>query len=136
MNELDAESCILFELGKHNYSEGDYAKALVNYRALLSTNAKNNEVLFELGKTYYKLGAYALSLDYLKQCLAELPENGYARLLMAKCYISYNRYDLVIKELKEACRLLDSGEAYFELGLAYEAQGDYCGAIEIGRAHV
>ncbi|MCX5778780.1 MAG: tetratricopeptide repeat protein [Elusimicrobia bacterium] len=130
MNELDAESCILFELGKHNYSEGDYAKALVNYRALLSTNAKNNEVLFELGKTYYKLGAYALSLDYLKQCLAELPENGYARLLMAKCYISYNRYDLVIKELKEACRLLDSGEAYFELGLAYEAQGDYCGAIE------
>lgn len=119
-----------YSTGKKYFLQGNYKAALESFLKELEQDSQNVDAVFELGKTYYFIGEYLKAVDYLKQSLTMCPNNAHANLMLAKCYIMFNNYNLALLELKKACALSATGEIYQELGLVYEALGDYHNSVE------
>jgi MoaA/NifB/PqqE/SkfB family radical SAM enzyme/Tfp pilus assembly protein PilF len=108
----------------------DYSLALQELEKTHSIHPQDADVLFEVGRTYYAIGNYGKAIEHLKQVLEAHSDNRNANLLLAKCYIALNDYHLALEELKKSCRINPTGEAYCELGAAYEALGYYRSSVE------
>ncbi len=91
--------------------------------------------LFQAGKLYAEQGKADAAIRLLQQIAPDSPSYGEACSILGRVFQEKGMHSLSVKKFEEAAgsQTISRGsvEAFYELGLAHERQGDLTGAIEV-----
>ncbi len=91
------------EMGNREYEQGDYDKALANYKEYVTRKPDGVDVRYSLAETYMKLGQPQLAREQFYQCLAVHPDNqDYANGLSEALFACNEREELITFLTREA----------------------------------
>lgn len=71
-----AQNEALFDKATDLYNDGEYSKAIDNYKEILDNGQHSASLYFNLGNCYYKLNAIGPSIYYYEKALVLDPDNG------------------------------------------------------------
>jgi tetratricopeptide (TPR) repeat protein len=130
-DEEDVQKEIIEHLEKGNeYAEqGEYDKAMTEYKDVLRLDENNALAHNNLGVIYKRKGLYISAVEEFQAALETIPNYYKAYNNLANVYFEREYYDEAAKYY-EKCLKVNPGfaEAHWNLALCYEAEG------EIGRA--
>ncbi len=116
-------------------NEGEYDKAVEQFKKALKINRNYAPIYYNLGDIQYRLGKYENAIAYFKKAL-ELKSGYHLHLdILTSLAITYSEMgdnDNAVSTFKEAVRLFPSSVIpYNNLGRQYIKMGDFDSAIDI-----
>ncbi len=124
--------------GRIHHRNGDYAKAIAEYEALLSDQAEGKEArdgLFYLVESYLADGDYGAALSTLERFLETYPEDNrrpQALFLLARSYQEVGNWSAAIEYYRRYLVWVDTIASYVNerIGDCYTKEANYPEAIE------
>jgi tetratricopeptide (TPR) repeat protein len=113
-------------------SESSYDKAIECFKKAASLNAYNGRSYIELGMLYRAEKHYSEAIASFEDAIKYNPSDDYPYLELGAIYLAVGKIDDSIRNTTIAIRMKpEKGSSlYYNLGAAYEQQGDYKQAIE------
>ncbi|MCK5355133.1 MAG: tetratricopeptide repeat protein, partial [Methyloprofundus sp.] len=82
----------IFESGRTYYSQGDYLKAITQFKKYITTYPKNSNAYFNIGLSFIKMTDYKSAIKNFKQCIDIDPDYKLAYHNLANCYSELGQY--------------------------------------------
>lgn len=110
--------------GESSMSNGKIAQAITHFDAAIRLDSNSREAYLLLTGALQEQGDSARALDIATMTAARYPQDPMAWYNLGLLNMRLQRHDVASKALKRAVGLRPNyGEAYFNLGAAYEQQG-------------
>lgn len=115
-----------YSLGEAFSLEGQAAKAVESFRAVLVYDAESTNVRIRLAKEYLKLGQINKSIDQVKFVIDKDPKNRDARVLLAGLYTTIRSYPQAIEQYEYVlAKFPEYQEANIYLAAVYSETQQY-----------
>lgn len=116
---------VLTNLSYTHYQNKDYQKCIDHLDYVVRNSPANAELLLLLGSSYSELKNNEQALTYLNRAVAIDPANKYITNGLGWTYYQKNDYNLAIVWYQKSLAIdPEFAEPYYNLGLAYEKQGN------------
>lgn len=86
--------------GRQLLQQGELARALQVFEAVLAVDGSNAEALFNAGTLYLRMNEMERGLDYLRRSAQLVPDNFRVRLVLAQAYENLRLVDQAIEEYR------------------------------------
>ena len=101
----------------------DYSGALPLFQDLLRTDPASTQLNYLVGDTLLDLQRVEEAIPLLQRVVARDPKSPAAHKSLARTYLALGQADKAIPHLKAALSVDEDGSLHYELGRAYQAQG-------------
>jgi len=120
----------LFSQAKLAHANGDFARAITDYRRVARLRPDDSHVQYNLGSALFSNGQYEEALAAFDRSIAIDPSSAEVHHFRGATLEKLGRNDEAIEALKRSLALEESYKARWLLGVLYEKAGDYASAVQ------